>query len=158
MNRIFTLQTELLKRMAMYDDPDINRDYPLAWEKIHMASCAKIGQFLAVKRQVDPVLAAIACSIHDFGRIVTGKQVNHALNGYEPVMVFLADCEIFTSEEMEALAQAVKNHSSKKLVGTPLEEIVKDADVLDCHQYGESLERPEQRDRLKKVMQELGLG
>lgn len=157
MNRTLTIQIELLNKIDMYENSTIDRDYPLAWEKIHMASCAKIGQLLALKRQVDPELAAIACSIHDYGRIITGKQANHALDGYEPVMVFLADSDDFTPEEIEALAQAVKHHSSKQNVGTPLEEIVKDADVLDCYQYGQSLERQEQRDRLKNVLVELGL-
>lgn len=157
MNKIFTVQAELLNRIAMYDDENLVRDYPLAWEIVHMSSCAKIGLLLAEKRGVDPEMAAIACAIHDYGRIVTGKQANHAVDGYEPVMVFLTDCELFTPDEIEALALAVKHHSSKAVVGAPIEEIVKDADVLDCYQYGQSLERQEQRDRLKKVMAELNL-
>ena len=55
------------------------------------------------------------------------------------------------------MALAVKHHSNKDIVGTPLEEIVKDADVLDCFQYGQALTRSEQRERLKKVRAELGL-
>ncbi len=155
MNRIFTLQTQLLAAIDSYADGE--RDYPLSWERLHLASCAKIGQLLAVKRGVNPELAAIACSLHDFGRIVTGRQANHAENGYEPVKRFLTECGGFSAEEIECLALAAKNHSSKQAVGTPLEEIVKDADVLDCHQYGQSLERPEQRERLQKVLLELGL-
>jgi hypothetical protein len=34
------------------------------------------------------------------------------------------------------LALAVKNHSSKSVTGTPVEEIVKDADVVDCYMSG----------------------
>lgn len=157
MNRIFTIQTELLNKIALYENHTIERDYPLDWERIHMVSCARIGQLLAIRRQVDPEMSAIACTIHDYGRIVTGKQANHAVAGYEPVMVFLADSDDFIPAEIEALAQAVKKHSSKQDIGTPLEEIVKDADVLDCYQYGQSLERQEQRNRLKNVMAELGL-
>ena len=37
-------------------------------------------------------------------------------------------------------------------VGTPLEEIVKDADVLDFHQYGYEMPRKEQQDRLEKLL------
>ena len=156
MNKIFLLQTQLLAAIDS-SGGDAGRDYPLDWERIHMASCAKIGQLLAVKRGVDPELAAIACSLHDFGRIVTGKQSNHAANGYEPVKRFLTATGQFDAAEIELLAQAAKNHSSKQEVGTALEEIVKDADVLDCHQYGQALERQEQRDRLQKVLLELGL-
>lgn len=156
MNRIFTTQVKLLNKIALQENQEISRDYPLAWERIHLASCAKIGQLLAIKRHVDPELAAIACSVHDFGRIVTGKQAGHADDAYLPLKEFLTASGDFTAVEIEALAQAAKNHSNKQDVGAPLEEIVKDADVLDCHQYGQLLERQEQRDRLEKVLTELG--
>ena len=45
---------------------------------------------------------------------------------------------------------AVKNHSNKTSVGTLIEEIVKDADVIDCYQYGYPFDRPEKEERYKK--------
>ena len=45
---------------------------------------------------------------------------------------------------------AVKNHSSKTVLGTPIEEIVKDADVIDCYQYGLPFDRPEKRSRYER--------
>ena len=157
MNRIWNVQTNLLDVIAQQKNNEGERDYPLHWERLHLASCAQIGQWLAVKRGVNQEMAALACSLHDFGRIVTGKQKNHAENGYEPVKNFLLQQDCFSSEECEQLALAVKHHSNKDIVGTPLEEIVKDADVLDCFQYGQELTRPEQRERLEKVRTELGL-
>lgn len=155
MNRIFTIQSMLLGKIEEQESRQMERDYPLSWEKLHLASCAKLGQLLALKRQVDPEFAAIACSLHDYGRIVTGKQANHAVNGYEPLKKFLEESGQFSAEEIELLASAAKNHSSKQEVGTPIEEIVKDADVLDCYQYGQALERTEQRERLIQVRAEL---
>lgn len=157
MNKLLQIQFKLLDKIAAYEHCDIDRDYPLHWERIHLASCARIGRFLAEKRGVDPELAAIACSLHDFGRIVTGKQAGHAVNGYEPVKAFLAASGLFTADEAEQLALAAKHHSSKKEIGTPLEEIVKDADVYDCYQYGQPLQREEQRERLKNFLAEMGL-
>lgn len=158
MNRIWTIQCKLMDTIAQYEQLDVPREYPLNWERIHMSSCAKIGQLLALKRQVDSEMAAIACAIHDYGRLITGKQRDHAAVAYEPVKLFLAESGDFTGEEIETLAQAAKNHSNKQEIGTPLEEIVKDADVLDCYQYGLPLERPEQRDRLQHILEEFGLG
>lgn len=154
MNRIWMIQCKLLDRIAHYEQLGLPRDYPLNWERIHMSSCAKIGQLLALKRQGDSEIAAIACAIHDYGRLVTGRQQDHAAAAYEPVKLFLAESGEFSDEEMEMLAQAAKNHSNKWEVGTPLEEIVKDADVLDCYQYGMPLERPEQRERLRHILAE----
>ena len=157
MNRIYVIQANLLAEIDKQAEHGMERDYPLAWERIHMASCSKLGQLLAVKRRVDPEMAAIACTLHDYGRIVTGKQVNHAPNGYLPLKALLQEYGLFTAGEIEILAQAAKNHSNKQEIGTPLEEIVKDADVLDCHQYGQTLERPEQRARLAAVLAELDM-
>ena len=157
MNKVFQIQESMLAFISQYEEQGGARDYPLSWERVHMASCARIGMLLAIKRGVEPELAAVACSIHDFGRIVTGKQAGHAPHGYEPAKTFLTTSGLFTDAETELLATAAKNHSNKDQVGTPVEEIVKDADVLDCYQYGEELARAEQRERLAKVMQELGL-
>ena len=82
------------------------------------------------------------------------KANNPAPAGYEPLKEFLAKCGFFTPHEIEILAVAAKNHSSKKEVGSPLEEIVKDADVLDCYQYNMPIEREEQKKRLENILQE----
>lgn len=157
MNKILKIQFQLLKKIDEYTQVAMQRDYPLSWERVHLGSCAGIGQLLAIKRGLDPQLAAIACAVHDYGRIITGKQSNHAENGYKPLLELLAGCNELSDEEIELVAQAAKNHSNKHEVGSALAEIVKDADVLDCYHYGQELARPEQRKRLKKVYAELGL-
>lgn len=154
MNRLFEIQVKLLKKINICEE-DSSRDHSLDWERIHSVSCAKIGELLALKRDENAELAAIACSIHDYGRILSGKQDNHAEAGYRPVKEFLAETGYFSEEEIAMLSQAVRNHSSKEKVGTWLEEIVKDADVLDCYQYGMPLERQEQRKRLSLILKEL---
>lgn len=60
--------------------------------------------------------------------------------------------KLFTDEEIDQIAIAVKNHSRKEEVGSPLEEIVKDADVLDFYQYGYDVARKEQQDRLEALL------
>ncbi|WP_312522892.1 HD domain-containing protein [Anaerospora sp.] len=154
MNRLFEIQVKLLNKINTCED-NSSRDHSLDWERIHLVSCAKVGELLALKRGENAELAAIACSIHDYGRILSGKQNNHAEEGYGPAKEFLAETGYFNEEETEMLSQAVRNHSSKEKVGTWLEEIVKDADVLDCYQYGLPLEREEQRKRLSFIVKEL---
>lgn len=157
MNRILKLQFKLLNKITEYEQLDMERDYPLHWERVHLGSCTGIGQILAIKRGVDLELAAMACAIHDYGRIITGKQADHAVNAYAPLKEFLTACAMFSSEEVELLALSARNHSSKAETGTAIEEIVKDADVLDCYYYGQELARPEQRERLARVYAELGM-
>ena len=156
MNKLMILQGALLAEIEKYaklhEENGVELDYPIDWERIHVISCAKLGYLMAEERGVDPILVAAACAVHDYGRIITGKQANHAEIGAGPVKEFLTKLNLFTEEEIEEIALSVKNHSNKSEVGTPLEEIVKDADVLDFHQYGYEMPRPEQQERLNRML------
>nr|WP_207740706.1 HD domain-containing protein [Alkalibacter mobilis] len=145
----------LIEKIDSYKTDGLDREYPLDFEKIHMASSGTLGRILALKRGVEPEMAIISCILHDYGRIVTGYQKDHARNAYEPVKEFLKELGEFSKEEIEIVATAAKNHSSKDVVGTPIEEIVKDADVFDCWQYDVPMTRPEQKVRLERVLKEL---
>ena len=152
MKKILRLQRALLKEIDRYEKLVPERDHFIDWERVHITSCAKIGYMMAEQRGVDPILAAAACACHDYGRIITGKQPGHAEAGYEPVQEFLRGTKLFSEDEIQQIALAVKNHSKKEEVGTPLEEIVKDADVLDFYQYGYDMARKSQQDRLEKML------
>ena len=152
MKRLLRLQSALLHKIEEYDRLVKDRDKFIDWEKVHMASCARLGYLLAEARGVDPELASFACTVHDYGRIITGKQEGHAEAGYLPVRDFLRETGLFSDAEIEMIASAVKNHSKKGEIGTPLEEIVKDADLLDFHQYGFGCDREEQKVRLEALL------
>ena len=155
MKRLLRLQSALLKEIDKYEKLIPERDHFIDWERVHISSCAKIGYIMGTFRGVDPILAASACACHDYGRIITGKQKGHAEAGYLPVQDFLRGTELFSEDEIQQIAIAVKNHSKKSEVGGDLEEIVKDADVLDFYQYGYEFAREEQRIRLEAVLERL---
>ncbi len=129
---------------------DMERDYPMTWERIHAVSSAQMGRLLARERGVDMELAALACSLHDIGRWYTGRQANHAFHGEEPVREFLANMHL-SEVEKEEILQAVIHHSEKDKVGSPLEELVKDADILDCYLHGDEITKPFHLARLEKL-------
>lgn len=156
MNRIGKLQTAMLHVIKDAAEPSISRDETLEWECIHMASCARTAYLMAQQAGMDPEqteLCACAAAVHDFGRIITGKQPGHAEAGYEPVKVFLRETGLFAEAEIEQIALAAKNHSRKSEIGTPIEEIVKDADLVDCFQFGAPFQRPEQEDRYRRYIE-----
>lgn len=157
MNRLFELEVKLNKVIEQQEGKLTERDETLEWERLHMASSARCGYMLAQKRGADPELAACAACVHDYGRIVTGKQKGHAEAGYEPVKAFLKETELFNEEEIEMIAMAVKNHSRKTEIGSVIEEIVKDADVIDCYQYGLPFDRPEKEVRYERWKKEYGI-
>ncbi|MBK5245670.1 MAG: HD domain-containing protein [Peptostreptococcaceae bacterium] len=152
MKKILQLQSELLKEINKYENIVQERDHFIDWERVHISSCAKLGYLLAEKRGFDPVLAACACAVHDYGRIITGKQEGHAEAGYLPVKEFLKRTGLFNQEEIKQISNAVRNHSKKAEVGSTLEEIVKDADLIDFYQYGYEMKRQDQKERLEELL------
>ena len=157
MQRCYQISRELLKFLNEQEPFDLKRDVSLTWERIHSMGSARIAALLAGKRGGDVELSYAAGALHDFGRIVTGKQENHAENGYEPAKDFLRSLSFFSEEEGEKIARAVKNHSRKETVGTPLEEIAKDCDILDCYYLGFQPQKEAHVKRLVALHKELGL-
>lgn len=147
MNRLLTVQTAMLSLIDAQEGRIARRDQPLSWERIHMIGSARMAWLMAEERGEDPVLAACACSVHDLGRILTGRQEGHAEAGETAAVEFLSGLELFSPAELEAIAAAVANHSKKEERGTPLEEIVKDADVVDSHLYGSPFSTPAHKAR-----------
>lgn len=154
MNRLLKLENLLLEVIRQQEGKIVQRDETLDWERIHMASSARVAWLLALERGADPEMAACAAAVHDFGRILTGEQKDHAAAGYLPVKDFLQQSGLFSVDEIEIISRAVKNHSNKTQVGSLIEEIVKDADVIDCYQYGYPFDRPEKERRYQKWLKE----
>jgi len=152
MKRLLRLQSQLLREIKKYEKLVPERDKFIDWERVHMASCARLGYLMAQTRGVDPELASCACAVHDYGRIITGKQEGHAEAGYLPGKEFLRNTGLFTEDEIETIGLAINNHSRKSEIGTPIEEIVKDADVIDFYQYGFGFSRDEQKLRYEKLL------
>lgn len=154
MNRVMKIQRMLIDEIDRWAELIPERDQPDFYEKIHAVGSGKIGYLLGLERGLDPELAAIVASCHDYGRIITGKQEGHAEAGEGPVKDFLRSSGELTEDEIETVAKATKNHSKKAEIGSPYEEIAKDADVLDFHQYGYAMPRKDQQDRLDKLLEE----
>ena len=136
MQRSYVVSRELLKFLNEQEQRDLKREVSLTWERIHSMGSSRIASILSARRGVDIELGYSAGALHDFGRFVTGRQENHAEDGYEPVKDFLKRMNIFSEQEVEEVSRAVRNHSRKEVVGTPLEEITKDCDILDCYFLG----------------------
>jgi uncharacterized protein len=157
MQRSYVVSRELLKFLNEQDQRDLKRDVSLTWERIHSMGSSRIACILSARRGVDIELGYSAGALHDFGRFVTGRQENHAENGYEPVKDFLKRLNIFSEPEVEEVSRAVKNHSRKEAVGTPLEEIAKDSDILDCYFLGLAPKREYHLKRFEALKKEFAL-
>lgn len=143
----------------LLDDLEVQkmeRDYPILWERIHATSCAQIGRLLAEKRGVDKEMAALACALHDMGRWISGRQADHAPKGENLAREFLHRADI-SEAQRELIVQAIIHHSEKEKTGTALQEIVKDADILDCYWHGDIITKPYHVARLQQGLRDLGI-
>ena len=133
------------------------REMTLEFELGHAAGTARIAQFLAAKRGLDIEIAFILGVLHDYGRIMTGSKKDHARIGSNYVREYLTQSNSFTEDEIEVLVKAVANHSCKDEVGSPIEELIKDADVLDGFLAGRKPKKKESERRLREMFKELNL-
>lgn len=139
------------------EDPVIERSMTVNQELAHAAGTARLAQLLALRRNLDSEMAFIVGVLHDIGRIITGIKKDHARTGMDFARVYLVRSGDFSPEKIENLVNAVGNHSLKDQVGTPLEELIKDADVLDGYFSGRPSSNPESVSRLERLLGELDI-
>ncbi len=155
--RSYVVSRELLKFLNEQEQRELKREVSLTWERIHSMGSSRIASILSARRGIDIELGFSVGALHDFGRLLTGRQENHGENGYEPVKEFLKRMNIFSEPEIEEISRAVKNHSRKEVVGSPLEEIAKDCDILDCYFLGLPPKKEAQLKRFEALRKELVL-
>lgn len=133
-------------------DPDLrNEGY------VHMFGVAQACVLLAMIREEDVELAACAGYLHDIATYLTGDSSGHARRGAEMASGILQETGVFSDKEIEKICSAIRCHSDKKLTHGPLEEILKDADVMQHCLYDPGYVSKKEKDRYKKLLRELGI-
>lgn len=70
----------------------------------------------------------------------------------------LKSLNLFTDEEINLICTAIYNHSDKAVVNEELDEILKDADVMQHILYNPLMDiKKHERERFKLLTEELGL-
>ena len=133
-------------------DPDLrNEGY------VHMFGVTQACVLLAMIREEDVELAACAGYLHDIATYLTGDSSGHARRGAEMASGILQETGVFSDKEIEKICSAIRCHSDKKLTHGPLEEILKDADVMQHCLYDPGYVSKKEKDRYKKLLRELGI-
>ena len=146
MNRLLAVQAAMIALIDAQEDKNPDREQPLNWELIHMISSARLAWLMAEERGEDPTLAACACSVHALSRIVPEEREG---NG-GTVAAFLTGLNLFTPSEIAAISAAVASPAEKNACSASLEEIVKDADIVDAHLYGVPFSDPGHKERFDR--------
>lgn len=125
---------------------------------IHLYGVSQTATILAIKRGLNPEIAAIIGMFHDYYTYATGKMELHAHNGAETVRLIIRDMGIFTKEEQKTILKAIFYHSDKEIINTEYDELIKDADALQRYLYNvDKKVVAREAVRLKNILNELAL-
>lgn len=127
----------------------------IAPDIFHTVGAVNLAILLAERRGIDRELAVGAMLLHDIGRLETGSKAGHGLRSAEIASAILTDAG-FSAEQVAEICQAIATHTNKLETGSPLEELVRDADVLEFYLSGAPL-LPSYARRLAALQAELGL-
>ena len=163
-NRIKVIQSYIEQLIAGLPSP---RGHHLDDDDIqaHLSGVSSCCVLLALRRGLDPEIAAISGLLHDIYRFKTGISVHHAHNSAEMARVVLKRVEsCFTEEEQINILSAIFHHGEKSDIHNDYDELLKDADTLSPFLYegGAAFASPAliqgaRRIRLEKMAKELNL-
>lgn len=158
MDRLQLIQNILLETILSETQvKNKTRETTLEREMIHSIGCCRLAQIVALKRNLDMEISGIIGIIHDYGRIITGKNKNHAQKAIAPLHSLLLNTHHFSQKEIELITTAVGNHSSKELTQGPYDELIKDVDILENYLYGVIRDKEEYKKRLRSILTEFNL-
>ena len=131
MSRIKDLQKYIHKVLKGMDD---NQKRAAAVAHLHGVSLAAV--MIAKKRGENAELAAMAGLLHDLYAYKSGSYDDHAHKGAEYARKLLEELGITSADETDIICSAIWHHDSKAEVDSPMDEILKDADVIH-HSLGD---------------------
>ncbi len=125
---------------------------------LHLYGVAQACALLSIKRKENVELAVIAGMMHDIYSYATMDSQDHAHKGAVMARGILDSLNLFSDQEKNLICSAIHNHSDKSNVHGPLDEILKDADVMQHVLYNPLFEiKPHEQNRYNSLKTELNL-
>lgn len=127
---------------------------------VHLYGVGQACALIALRRGHDRAyaeLAEIAGMLHDFATYEDNVREDHERRSSGRARDILAQTGEFTPEEIDMICQAISRHSDKKGVHGELDEILKDADVMQHWLRNPVEEYFFAQQRVQKLIQEFQL-
>lgn len=135
-------------------DPSLAEDRRIKYT--HLLAVSQFASLLALKRGLDVEIACIAGLLHDVHSFLTGDAEDHAAKGAEEAREILNGLNSFSEKEITLICHAIFRHSSKDQVDGPLDELLKDADVIQHGMYNPLWPiAPYEKARFEAILREL---
>jgi HD superfamily phosphodiesterase len=134
MNRLERVRERIDWSLHRVEDPEERR-----CGFVHLYGVSATAAFLAFRRSENAELAAIAGMLHDLVSYETGDPEEHAVRGAQRAFGLLHEMGTFSDGEIGIICSAIARHSDKGSVDEPMDELLKDADVLQHCLYDPDL-------------------
>lgn len=150
-----------LKELRKYVDSEINKieDTDKRTSAIaHLYGVSLAATMIAKKRGLDPELAAMAAMLHDLHAYKTGSYDDHAHKGADLAREILGERKLTDGTETDMICSAIYHHDDKLVVDSPMDELLKDADVIDhCLKDSSKAVKEKEQARFDKLCAEFGM-
>lgn len=125
---------------------------------VHLYGVAQACAMLAKKRGENIELAIIIGMLHDISSYMTMDSTDHAHKSACMAESILKEIGEFTEEEIKIIREAIYYHSDKDMIHAPLDEVLKDADVMQHCLYNPLQPiKMQKKVRYEKLMIEFGI-
>ena len=125
---------------------------------LHLYGVSATCGLLALKRGLDVQLATVAGMLHDFSTYQRGDPSDHDQLSAQAARRLLDELDLFSRQEIDAICQSIQHHRAKDQVHAPMDELLKDADVLQHYLYNPSFrQQASEEPRIAAVLAELGV-
>lgn len=150
-----------LKELRRYVDAELNRmeDADKRISAVnHLYGVSLAATMIAKKRGMDPEIAAMAAMMHDLAAYKSGSYDDHAHKGAELARGILAELAMTDEQETERICSAIYHHDDKLIVDGPMDEVLKDADVIHhCMNDLSKSVKDKEKARFEALCREFGM-
>ena len=149
-----------LKELREYVDNELNKMEDAGKRTgaiAHLYGVSLAATMIARKRGLNPELASMAAMLHDLHAYKTGSYDDHAHKGADLARKVLDELKLTDVAETDMICSAIYHHDDKLVVDGPMDEVLKDADVI--HHCMNDLSKPvkeKEQARFDKLCVEFG--
>ena len=150
-----------LKELRKYVDAELDKmeDADKRTSAIaHLYGVSLAATMIAKKRGLDPEIASMAAMLHDLHAYKTGSYDDHAHKGADLAREILTELKLTDDAETDMICSAIYHHDDKAAIDGPMDEVLKDADVIH-HTLNDTSKaiKEKERPRYDKLCAEFGM-
>lgn len=122
-----------LKELRKYINAELNKveDADKRTSAIsHLYGVSLAATMISKKRGLDPEIASMAAMLHDLHAYKTGSYDDHAHLGADLARDILTELQLTDEKETDMICSAIYHHDDKLVTDSPMDEVLKDADVI----------------------------